>query len=332
MSFRDIIGQESVVNFLQQALRTQRVSHAYLFLGPSGVGKMLTARTLAKALNCQVEKDDSCDLCSSCQKIDRNLHPDVKILSPEGRSLGIEQVRTLQKEISFRPYEGRFKIFILEAVERITHQAANCLLKTLEEPPGEAVLILITSSMATLLPTVVSRCQLARFRLLNSLELEKVLQDKFKFPADEARLLAALGGGSLEKSLSFKTNETLNSRKEMENCWKEIQKVKFPGIFRQIEEFSRNREKAQKFVDFLTLWFRDLLVLRESGKEEYLLNPDYQHWLKTQVSLFSTSRLIEILKELEETRQLLSRNVNIRLALEVLLLKIFHPAKEKVMV
>lgn len=332
MSFQEIVGQELVVNLLQQALRSRRVPHAYLFSGPSGVGKMLTARTLAKALNCKVKDDDSCERCISCQKIDRDLHPDVKILSPEGRSLGIDQIRILQRNISFRPLEGCYKIFILEAVEKITHEAANCLLKTLEEPPGEAVLILITSSISALLPTLVSRCQLLRFRLLNYCEIEKILQEKFQIPLDEARVLAALGGGDLEKALSFKMEATRNDRKEMENWWRELQGLKFPDIFQLTEMFSHDREKTEKFLDFLSSWFRDLLVLRESGKEEYLINLDYREWLKSEIPLFSTSLVIEIVDELEKVRKLLIRNVNFRLALEVLLLKIFYPEREKVIV
>src|ERR1051325_9968022 len=166
VTFRDILGQEYALSLLQKALGSTRLGHAYLFYGPSGVGKRLTALQFAKVLSCHGAAVDACDKCTSCHKIDTGNHPDVVVINPEGTSIRIEHIRTLQRQLSYKPYESQRTVVIIDGCESLTPPAANALLKTLEEPPTSALLLLLTSKKDVLPLTIVSRCQQIPFRPL----------------------------------------------------------------------------------------------------------------------------------------------------------------------
>ncbi|MFH1198999.1 MAG: AAA family ATPase [Candidatus Omnitrophota bacterium] len=163
MSFSDIKGQDSSLEILQGHMKNARLARGYLFLGPEGVGKVLTAKTLAKALNCKENNLDSCDKCPSCLKIESNQHPDVHIVDSEDAEIKIEDIRNLQSQISLRPYEGRFKVFIIKNAHSLNQASGNAFLKTLEESPGESVIILLSDKPNLLLKTIISRCQAIKF-------------------------------------------------------------------------------------------------------------------------------------------------------------------------
>ncbi len=202
MSFKDIKGEDSAIAFLKASLKNNRIYHAYIFCGPNGVGKRLTALNFAKALNCAAsngasddacdpstgsgsnpehsQKVDACDNCGPCKKIDSLTHLDVSILRPakEGGSISIDEIRALIKNISFKAIEGRKKICIIDGAESMKHEAANAILKTLEEPPADSVLILITENLKALFHTIVSRSQVVRFFPLGLKEIEEILKIK----------------------------------------------------------------------------------------------------------------------------------------------------------
>jgi DNA polymerase-3 subunit delta' len=203
MGFGEIRDQDPAVDALTRALTTGKVAHAYMFEGPPGVGKRLTARVLAMALNCEHDHDrnDACGACTSCRKITGDVHPDVRWLTlPEGkRRIPIEAVREAERWIGIRPHEGRAKVLIIEPADLMSEQAANALLKTLEEPRPGSFLIVITALSSSLLPTVRSRCQQVRFGPLSEETVAEILEQQ-GVATDDARLVAALGGGSLERS------------------------------------------------------------------------------------------------------------------------------------
>ena len=197
-------------------VRSGRVPPSLLFCGPSGVGKLQAAMTLAKALNCSQSKTDACGACPACLRIDREEHPDVHIARPEGagRQLRADAVRQIVRETPFRPFEGRRRVSILVDADRMNDTAANKLLKTLEEPPPWVVLILITSNAASLLPTILSRCQIYRFAPLAIEELSELLVSEHDVDRDQATLLAALSGGRLTEALSYRDEPLTDLRQE----------------------------------------------------------------------------------------------------------------------
>ena len=184
MSFQRILGQDQPKRIIQNALANNSVSHAYLFYGPESIGKKLTAVEFAKALNCEVSgPKDNCGDCPACRKIDQGIHPDFFLLepqksSPTGRnaSIKVEEIRELQKKLAYLPYEAKTKVAIIDGAETMNPQAANTLLKTLEEPPASTILILIASNPYQLLPTLVSRCQGVKFHLLSTGAVRRILR------------------------------------------------------------------------------------------------------------------------------------------------------------
>ncbi|MFN3466160.1 MAG: DNA polymerase III subunit delta', partial [Candidatus Brocadiales bacterium] len=210
MSFRRVISQTHVVNYFQHIVSRKRLAHAYLLYGPEGVGKALFARELAKALFCQARgvasasgglpSNDACDLCGPCRKVDSGTHPDLhRVTSPEGkRDIGINQIKDLEVLAYLKPLEADRRVFILEDADKMTMEAANCLLKTLEEPPPGTLFLLTTTSIPSLLPTIVSRCQTVRFQPLPIEVIKGLLSER----ADLERYkgLASLSCGSLGRA------------------------------------------------------------------------------------------------------------------------------------
>ncbi len=169
MSFKDVIGHKKPIELLRRAIINDRVVHSYLFLGNEGIGKRWVALQFAKALNClerRAEESDACDRCLSCKKIDAELHPDVTVLEPEGQAIKVDQVRQMLRDLAYRPYEGKRRVCILTAADRMAPNMSNTLLKTLEEPPLHTVIILVANSSKAILPTILSRCQQIPFNPL----------------------------------------------------------------------------------------------------------------------------------------------------------------------
>jgi len=204
MAWTEILGQPLAVRVLQMHLVQDRIAPAYLFAGPDGVGKRLAARTFATALNCERYPDSPCEVCDQCRRIQRGVHPDLHLLAPKGAAdlLRIDDVRAVVGRVVLRPFMGRFQAVILEDADRLTEEAANSLLKILEEPPRQTRFILLTAQPAACLPTIVSRCQVIRFQRLAASLIQRLLERE-GHPAEIARPASLLAGGSLAKASAF---------------------------------------------------------------------------------------------------------------------------------
>ena len=189
MAFKDVLGHSRPITLLQRAIRNGKVVNSYLFLGNEGIGKKVVALQFAKALNClggEAEGGEACDHCTSCKKIGHALHPDVLLIEPEGQTIKVDQVRQLQKELAYRPYEGKRRVCILTAADRMAPHIPNTLLKTLEEPPLHTVIILLANNSRFILPTILSRCQPVRFNPLSIPLVSKWLMEGKGFDEAEA--------------------------------------------------------------------------------------------------------------------------------------------------
>lgn len=324
MQLKSLIGQDHAIKILLNSLKGERVAHAYLFLGPQGVGKGTLARAFAQALFCYNPDDgDSCENCRTCQKVKHNNHPDVHYLEPIGTALKIEQIRDLQKKAYYAPYEGNRKVFIIEQIETMTQEAANSFLRILEEPPGDTVFLLTASGSYGLLPTILSRCQSISLHKIPRQELGGVLQKVKGLEAREAGVMAALADGSIGRALALTEDPALiEERKALGQLMQNL-RTEGPGAaLSGAEAWDRPKEEIIPVLDILLLWFRDILIMKRLGEPGLLVNQDMEEILNREKNLYTDKALGHILETIEETKRNISMNANIRLALEVLLLKI----------
>ena len=331
---KELIGHSGVISFLDHSLQSGRLSHAYLFVGPRHVGKTAVALYLAKAVNCQGEGKKPCDSCSQCRRIESRQHTDVQVIgipaSEEGGQgttrIKIESIRELQRQASIHPYEGTCRVYIIDGAELLSHEAANCLLKTLEEPPPNVLLILLTTNEASVLPTVLSRCQRIELRSMSIQELAQDLTRQLSMENERAALLARLSGGCPGWALlAAQDDSILKGRLNTLDRLMNIVEIGLEGRFRYSSElaslFSKDRQSGQGMLDQWLSWWRDLLLVK-GGADHYATNAHRLKELEEQSQRYSLSTIRAFIHCIEEAQSQLEHNANPRLALDVLMLKL----------
>lgn len=325
MPFAEILGQKRAVEILQRERTHDRVPHAYLFCGPEGIGKKRTALALAQFLECTAMGEDACGSCPACRKVAHDRHPDVHFFQPMARTKGaaakiyIDQVRDLQGAISLKAMEGRKKIMIVDDADRMVDQAANALLKTLEEPPGDALLILIAAFPDLLPATILSRSRKVRFQPLSDESVTQVLMREKGLEEAEARSLARFAQGSLAHVMEMELDDLLSRR---ERFFGEIDRWKegdLGAVFAFTEPFAKNAGNAADFVTYLLEWTRDLIAVKLRGPAGALIYRDRVSDLEAHCRGATLQELLEQFEGLQDTLKKLEQNLNPRLALEVAL-------------
>lgn len=323
MSFRTVLGHEKSIHWLKQAILQERVVHSYLFWGNEGIGKKYVALQFAKALNCLDrgwQKGDSCDTCISCKKIDQSLHPDVMVLEPEGQTLKVDQVREMQKDLAYRPYEGRYRVIILSAADRMAPQMSNTLLKTLEEPPLHTILILIANHPQGMLPTILSRCQSLPFSPLPPSLVSRWLVEEKGINEKEASLLALLSGGSLGKALEIRDEIEQIGREDLLRQWVGVKTFSLEEIEKLIDSLPSQRPNLILILEISKSILRDLIMTKISPDSSVLIHRDLSEAYKMIASQWDLSSLFHRLETLQKTTMDLQKNANVRLALETMML------------
>jgi DNA polymerase-3 subunit delta' len=319
MTFAAINGHAQQKDLLRRAIDNKRIAHAYLFAGPEGIGKRLMALALARALLC--DKGSGCGSCNACRKVDHNNHPDVHILNADGNSIKIEQIRALQQQMSLRPLEGRYRFCLIDDAELLTTGAANALLKTLEEPQPQTVIVLVSSQGEKLLTTIRSRCQHLTFARLPRAEIAEILQQRLEIDDTQALVLAALSEGSFKKGLGQDRELFLKKRRKLIHSLSALSSGSNIQTLEFAEEISADKEILPSILDIFQAFYRDLLLLKMGRPESELVNIDLLETLTRQAQQVNTTDLLKKLEALTAARFHLQRNVNRQLALEVMLLR-----------
>lgn len=323
MTWTQFSHQPRASALLSHSLQNNRLAHAYLFTGPKGAGKKQMALHLAKSLFCQEREADACGACLACRRIGAGNHPDVRLLSPDGASIKIDQIRDLQKEMAMRAVESRHKVYIIEHVEKMTTQAANSLLKSLEEPPAGVLAVLLTEQSHAILPTILSRCQIVPFSPLSADEIAKQLRAA-GVAAGIARTASHITT-NMEEALLLSQSESFAQLKNLviqlvQEC-KQTNSSALLTIHEMLQKSDKLKEELPLFLDLLILWLRDILYV-QVGRHAHLINSDQQDVLQGQALVWTKAELLRGIDLVMETKYRIERNANAQLALERLVLHI----------
>jgi DNA polymerase-3 subunit delta' len=312
-----LIGHEQAVHLLAERIAHANTTHAYLITGPAQIGKTTLAVRFAQALNCSGETPP-CGQCRTCDLIARGAHPDVQIIAPEGRSIRIEAIRDLQTALSLKPFEARYRVAVILEAQKATDQAADALLKTLEEPPATTRLVLTAASAETVRPTVVSRCHVIALRPVATGRIEQVLA-ALGTPPDEAHRLARLSGGRPGWALTaMQQPEIAEQRAQFIVQLLDMLQADRTGRFAYSEEIARH-EALAALLDTWQSWWRDVLLLVE-GAAVAPVNVDFSSALHDVASRVTAEQARLALQAVRRTADAIDRNANTRLALDVMLL------------
>jgi len=324
MSFHDIYGHEKKIEIIQKSLAQKRIGHAYLFSGIPAVGKKTLAREFVKALNCEKEDalHDSCSECSSCRKVQRGIHPDVFSVEADGQFIRIDAIREIQEQMKCKPLEARRRVFVIDDADKMNDQAANALLKMLEEPSPSNILILVTARPYSMPTTIISRCQHMRFNPLRFDTVAKFLVDRIGMDNQRALLLAGLSGGSIGRAMELNEDDIVAYRTEL---------LKLLSITRRNDPFSlikfasflgQGKKEIRQGLNILKTFFRDALVFKETKKNEMLINQDNSSFISTQAARLSGGQILQNIALVERAGETIDQNVNKSLTLETMAFKL----------
>lgn len=325
-----VVGHEWATDLLAHTVRSGQVSHAYLFVGPDQIGKLTLARAFMQALLCDRASGAPCargdTMCRACRRVAEGRYPDAQVIAAEKNWIQIEQVRNLLIDAAIAPLEGKRKVFVIREIERATPAAANALLKTLEEPPPHVVLLLTSNRRDLVLPTVLSRCQILSLRSLPIEQVRAALQERWGVDEDQAALLARLSGGRLGWAVQAATEPHVwQTRAKYLDDLLTLTAEGHVGRLAYAEALSRASEGAETALGLWATWWRDLLLVQQ-GQADALLNLDRKAQLLQQADLYRPEQVQAALIDLMRTLRRLRGNVNQRLALDVLLLRLPKPA------
>jgi DNA polymerase-3 subunit delta' len=328
----DVVGHEGTVRALARSAAEGRLSHAYLFLGPRGVGKTHLALRLAQSLNCTAERRP-CGECRQCTRVLARRHADVQVitlpLDQDGRprkSIPIESIQDLQRTALLQPYEGACRVFIIDGADLLSAEAANCLLKTLEEPPAAVCLVLLAEDEGAIPDTVLSRCRTFQLRPVPRAKIEVHLQAAYETPKERAALLAALAEGRIGWAIHAAQDDGLldDRRTEMD----QIESLAGLPYHDRLdtarvlaEEFGRRREDGYHWLELTLGYWRDVALIK-GAPEAPIVNIDRREALSRAAAALSFGDVAGALRQVARTRELLEKNANARLALDVLMLRL----------
>ena len=265
--FANILGNEKIKESLQNSVKAERISHSYLFIGTDGIGKKMMAKEFAKMILCLDKDNKYCNNCKSCIEFDTNNNPDFKIIKPDGNSIKIEQIREIQDKIAEKPIISNKKAYIIDDADKMTQEAQNCLLKTLEEPPEYAIIILIGSNETAFLSTIKSRCIILHFKKIKDEEIAKFIREKYQIEIDNQNLLKA-AQGSIGKAIQIKEDEEIYSK--IDEIISNLENADNIDILKMAEIIYKSKDKINDILEYMNIIFID--IAKKSNKYANCIN------------------------------------------------------------
>ena len=323
--FNEIVGHEQIIEHLRNAITMDKVSHAYIFKGPEYSGKMMLAEAFAMALQCEEHNPDGCMNCHSCkQAADRN-QPDIIYVSHEKpNTISVDDIRQqLNNDIVIKPYSSKYKIYIVDEAEKMNPQAQNALLKTIEEPPAYAVIMLLTTNADSFLQTILSRCITLNLKSVKDETIRKHLMSHYQIPDYQADICTAFAQGNVGKAIQLASSDDFNQLKaaalQLLKRLEDIDLYELGAAIKQIGEF---KLKVQDYFDLMMIWYRDILYFKATNDVNKLIFKDEVYDIKKQAATHSYQGIEAIIEALQKAKVRLNANVNFDLVIELLLLTI----------
>ena len=323
--FHDILGHEQIIAHLQNAIEEDKVSHAYIFNGPEASGKMMLAEAFAMALQCEGEGKRPCLECRSCRQAADHNQPDIIYVSHEKpNTIGVDDIRTqINNDIDIKPYSSRYKVYIVDEAQKMNQQAQNALLKTIEEPPAYAIILLLTTNADSFLQTILSRCITLNLKAVKEDKIKEYIMKHYQIPDYQADICAAFSQGNVGKAIQLASSEEFGELKasvlQLMKRLEDIDLYEMTGAVKQIAEYKLS---VNDYFDLMMIWFRDVLYLKATNDVDGLIFKDEVYDIKKQAAKRSYQGIETILEALEKAKIRLNANVNFDLVIELLLLTI----------
>lgn len=322
--FADIWGYDEVKNHFQSALRMKKVSHAYIIEGEEGMGKQLMAKTFAKTLQCEQHGEDACDACQSCLLFDTDNHPDViHVVTTKKTGIGVDDIREqINKDVHIKPYVFDYKIYIIHDADKMSIQAQNAMLKTIEEPPSYVRFLLLASHSHPFLPTVLSRCVMIKLKPIGRDLVGRYLVEEMHVPDYQAKLFSAFSRGNIGRALTLKDSESFKDmREDMMTMMKVLAMESKMKVLDQLLVFEKYGDQKRAFLDLCLTWLRDLMVLKSLGEEADIIHMDQKNQLLKQVHHMSYNKISMLIDGIERIIRYERLHINYTLLIEVMLIE-----------
>ena len=323
--FKDIVGHEQIIEHLQNAISMGKVSHAYILNGPDLSGKMMIAEAFARALQCENEGTDGCGECKSRRQAQDHNHPDIIYVKHEKpNNISVDDIRTqLNNDIVIKPYSSKYKIYIVDEAEKMNQQAQNALLKTIEEPPAYAVILLLTTNADSFLQTIRSRCITLNMKSVKDEVIKSYLMTKHKIPDYQADICAAFAQGVVGKAVKLASSDEFNELKESAlSLIKRLDDIDVYELGAAVKQISDYKLQVQDYFDLMMIWYRDVLYMKATNDVNGLISKDEVYDIKKQAAKHSYQGIETIIESLDKAKVRLNANVNFDLVIELLLMTI----------
>ena len=323
--FSDIIGQEQLKEHLQNAIKMKKVSHAYIINGERNSGKEFISRIFAMTLQREKQDIEPCGVCHSCKQALSKNQPDIiRVMHEKPNTIGVEDIRTqINSDVAIKPYSSPRKIYIINEGEKMTVQAQNALLKTLEEPPEYAVILILTTNADLLLPTIRSRCVLLNMKPVRDELVKKYLMEELQIPDYKANICTAFARGNVGRAKQLAVSEEFDQvKEEAVMLLKYIKEMELSEIVAAIKKITEHQFDVTDYLDILSIWYRDVLMFKATNDANYLIFREEIPYIRKVADKTSYEGIETILEALEKAKSRLNANVNFDLTMELLLLTI----------
>ena len=325
--FKDVVGHNNIIEYIENAVNSGNISHAYILNGEKGSGKKLLAKLFAMSLQCEnrEEDGDACGVCRSCKQAQTHNHPDIIRVTHEKQStISVDYIREkVTNDIGIKPYKGPYKIYIIPDADMMSVQAQNALLKTIEEPPEYAVIILLTRNAEVLLPTIRSRCVMLKLRNIRDRLVRKYLMEKLEITDYKAELCVAFAQGSIGRAIALATSEYFNDiKEEAVHLLRNIDNMQPEDLSEAVKKCLQYKMDINDYLDVLAIWYRDILIYKATKCVDRIVFSDQLSHIKDRATKSSYENIETVIESIEKAKARLNANVNFELTMELLLLTI----------